>query len=264
MTTTAGDARLAFEDRGLGLPLVLLHAFPLDGRMWLPQCGALVPQCRCIMPDLPGFGRSADIDVHGVDRYADAVVGVLDTLRIERAVIAGLSLGGYVAFALWRRHRDRIRALVLADTRAEADTPEVRARRRELAALARERGAGAVAARQLPGLVGRTTREHNPDLYDAIHGIMMGATVDGIVGALDAMAGRPDASAILPTIDVPTLVVCGEEDAVTPMKGMRAMAGQIPGSRFEMIAGAGHLSNMERPAAFNHVVSEFLAGLVYS
>jgi pimeloyl-ACP methyl ester carboxylesterase len=263
MTVVADGATLAFEDRGHGLPLVLLHAFPLDSRMWLPQCGALIPQCRCIMPDLRGFGGSEAVGPYSVDQYADDVAAILDSLRIERAVIAGLSLGGYVAFALWRRHRDRVRALILADTRAEADTAEVRARRMELAALARDKGPGAVAARQLPGLVGKTTREHNPDLYDSIHAMMLGASVDGIVGALEAMATRPDSTGLLGGIDVPTMVVCGEEDALTPIKGMRAMAEQIGPSRFEAIAGAGHLSNMERPAAFNHVVSEFLGSLVY-
>lgn len=263
MNFVVNGAALAFEDRGQGLPLVMLHAFPLDGRMWLPQCGALIPQCRCITPDLRGFGSSDPAGPHTVDQYADDVAALLDVLRIERAVVAGLSLGGYTAFALWRRHRARIRALILADTRAEADTPEVRQRRIELAELAVEKGQGALAARQLPGLVGKTTRENNPDLYDSIHGMMLRASVEGIVGALGAMAEREDSTPLLEQIDVPTLVVCGEEDAITPLAGMEAMAARIGPSRFEALAGAGHLSNMERPAAFNHVVSEFLASLVY-
>lgn len=263
MTVVVDGAALACGDRGKGIPLVLLHAFPLDSRMWLPQCGALTPQCRCITPDSRGFGDSDAGGPHTMDRYADDVAAILDALRIDRAVIAGLSLGGYVAFSLWRRHRSRIRALILADTRAEADTDEVRTRRAELAALARDKGPDAVAARQLPGLVGRTTREHNPDLYDSVHGMMLGATVEGIVGALEAMAAREDSTSVLGEIDVPTLVICGDEDAITPLKGMRAMAERIGPSRFEAIAGAGHLSSMERPAAFNHVVSEFLASLVY-
>lgn len=263
MNVLVGGCAIAYEDRGAGLPVVLLHAFPLDRRMWLPQCGALVPQCRCIMPDLRGFGDSEAAGPYTMDQYADDVIAVLDALRIERAVIAGLSLGGYVAFALWRRHRDRVRALVLADTRAEPDTDDVRQRRMELAALARDKGQGPVAARQLPGLVGKTTRENNPDLYDAIHAMMLGASVEGIVGALEAMAAREDSTTLLGRIDVPTLVICGEEDAITPRKGMEAMADRIGPSRFEAISGAGHLSNMERPAAFNHVMSEFLASLVY-
>ncbi len=263
MNVSVGDIEIAVEDRGHGLPLVLLHAFPLDSRMWQPQCGALVPQSRCIMPNVRGFGGSDPAGPHTVDRYADDVIATLDALRIERAVISGLSLGGYIAFAIWRRHRDRVRALILADTRAEADTDDVRARRAELADLAREKGPDAVAARQLSGLVGKSTREHNPDLYDAVHGMMLGASVEGIVGALGAMSQRPDSTGLLAGINVPTLVVCGDEDAITPIKGMRAMADAIAPARFEAITGAGHLSSVERPAAFNHVVSEFLATLVY-
>lgn len=263
MNVVVDGTAIAVEDRGQGLPLVLIHAFPLDSRMWQAQCGALVPQCRCIMPNIRGFGGSEPHGPHTVERYADDVIAVLDALRIERAVIGGLSLGGYVALAIWRRHRERVRALILADTRAEADTDEVRARRAELAELAREKGADAVAARQLTGLVGKSTREHNPDLYDAVHAMMLSASVEGITGALAAMAQRPDSTELLPGIDVPTLVIGGEEDAITPIKGMRAMAAAIPAARFEGIAGAGHLSSVERPAAFNHVVSEFLATLVY-
>lgn len=263
MNITVPGAVLSFDDQGQGLPLVLLHAFPLDGTMWQPQCGALVPQCRCILPDLRGFGKSAAGGPHTMDRYADDVVAILDALRIERTVVGGLSLGGYIAFALWRRHRSRIRALILADTRAEADDAEGRQRRMDLIALAHEKGRAAVAAKLLPGLVGKTTREGNPDLYDAIHGVMMGASIEGIVGASEAMIARPDSTDLLASIDVPTLVICGDEDAITPPKSMRAMAQRIPHARFETLSGAGHLSNMERPAAFNHVVSEFLAALVY-
>lgn len=263
MNVLVDGVSIAVEDRGQGLPLVLLHAFPLDSRMWQAQCGALVPQCRCIMPNVRGFGGSEATGPHTVDRYADDVIGVLDALRIERAVIGGLSLGGYIALAIWRRHRERVRALILADTRAEADTDEVRARRAELADLAREKGADAVAARQLTGLVGKSTREHNPDLYDAVHAMMLSASVEGIAGALAAMSERPDSTGLLASIDVPTLVTCGDEDAITPIKGMRAMAAAIGPARFETITGAGHLSSVERPAAFNHVVSEFLATLVY-
>lgn len=263
MSIQVGGTEIAFDDRGQGLPVVLLHAFPLDSTMWQPQCGALVPQCRCITPDLRGFGRSGRRGPYSMDQYADDVAAILDALRLDRAVIGGLSLGGYVAFAMLRRHRRRIRGLILADTRAEGDDEAARQRRADLATLARDKGIGAVAARQLPALVGKTTREGNPALYDGIHAIMMSASIEGVVGASAAMAARPDSTDLLAGIDVPTLVVCGDEDAVTPAKGMRAMAAQIPGATFEVLAGAGHLSNMERPAAFNHVISEFLASLRY-
>ena len=189
---------------------------------------------------------------------------MLDTLQIEHAVIVGLSLGGYVAFAFWRRHRDRVRALVLADTRAVGDTIDTVARRRELIELAETQGSIAVANMQIAGLVGKTTRDKRPDIYDAVHRLIAQARSEGIVGGLEAMIGRPDSTPTLSTIDVPTLIVVGDEDAVTPPRDARALHAAIPGSRIEMLQQAGHLSNVERPAAFNTVVTEFLASLLYN
>src|SRR5262249_36991361 len=160
---------------------------------------------------------------YSIDRYADDVAGLLDTLQIERAVIVGLSLGGYVAFALWRRHRERIRALVLADTRAEADTIEAAARRRELMDLAESQGSTAVANELIAGLVGKTTRDKRPDIYDATHRMMAQAPASGIIGGLEAMLHRPDSTPDCATIDVPTLIVVGEEDAITPPKEARRL-----------------------------------------
>jgi pimeloyl-ACP methyl ester carboxylesterase len=151
-----------------------------------------------------------------------------------------------------------VHALVLADTRAGADTPETRARRQELIALARSAGAPAVADRQLVGLLGRTTRERRPDIESAMRVIAASASVDGLVGALEAMLGRPDSNPTLTTLTIPTLIVVGEEDVLTPPKEARAMHVAIAGSRLEILANAGHLSSVERPAAFTAVLSEFL------
>ena len=263
MITVVGDANIAFDDVGSGIPVVWLHAFPLDRTMWAPQLGALVALARCIAPDFRGLGDSTVGGPFTMDRYADDVVGVLDALRIDRAVIVGLSMGGYVAFNLLRRHRERIRALMLADTRASADTPEGLERRRLLIDTARTKGSTAVAALQLDGLIGKTTRQRHPDVVDSVHARMTMAPVEGVIGALEAMMERPDSTSLLETIDVPTVVVVGEEDVVTPAKEMRAMNDAIRGSRFEVIAKAGHLSNVERPAAFNAIVTEFLGGLLY-
>ena len=167
MIALVGDTEIAFDDIGSGLPVVFLHAFPLNRTMWDPQVGALVAECRCIPIDFRGFGDSAARRRTRMDRYADDVAGVLDTLQIERAVVVGLSMGGYVAFALWRRHRDRVRALVLADTRAGADSVETLARRHELIEIAETQGSTAVANMQIAGLVGKTTRDKRPDIYDA-------------------------------------------------------------------------------------------------
>jgi pimeloyl-ACP methyl ester carboxylesterase len=258
------DNALAHADVGNGLPVVLLHAFPLNRMMWEPQIAALFGECRCIVPDLRGFGDSPKSGPYSMDVMADDVIALLDALQIERAVVGGLSMGGYVALNLVRRYRPRVRALLLADTRAPSDTPEGRQKRDELIAVARREGAGAVAEKQITGLIGKSTREKQPELVDRIRAVMAGESVDGIIGALEAMKGRADSTEVLATIDIPTLVVVGEEDVVTPPKEARAMHEQIRGSRLEIIPGAGHLSNIERPAAFNAALSDFVGSLIYN
>jgi 3-oxoadipate enol-lactonase len=255
---------IGYDDVGAGTPVLFVHAFPLNRTMWAPQVSALVERCRCVAADLRGFGDSTVAPPYSMEQYADDLAHLLDQLHVEKVVFAGCSMGGYAAFAFWRRHRDRVRALVLADTRASADSDEALARRRHLIDVARTEGATAVANLQIPGLVGKTTREKQPDTYDAVHRMIAQAPVEGIVGALEAMMLRPDSTATLATIDVPVLIVVGEEDTLTPVKDSRAMQERIAGSRLEVIAQAGHLSSMERPAAFNHLVTEFLGALSYS
>jgi len=258
------NASIAFDDVGSGFPVVFLHAFPLNRTMWDPQLSALVAECRCIAIDMRGAGESTQTPPYSMDRFADDVAGVLDTLRIERAVIVGLSIGGYIAFALWRRHRRRVRALVLADTRSGPDTVAQVERRRQLIELAETQGSSAVANAQIASLVGKSTRDKRPDIYDAVHRMIAQGNADGIVGGLEAMIERPDSAATCATIDVPTLVVVGDEDVATPLEESRALHASISGSRLEVLHQAGHLSSLERPAAFNTVVSEFLAGLLYN
>ncbi len=261
MIALIDDIELAYADTGSGLPLVLIHGFPHDRRLWSAQVDGLLDRARCIAPDLRGFGHSSTAPPWSMDRYADDVAGLLDVLRIPHAVVAGLSMGGYVALAFWRRHRRRARALILAHTRAGADTDEARARRRDLMELGRKRGSGAVADAMMPGMVGKTTREKKPDVVEAVREMLASARVEGIVGALQAMMDRPDSTDTLATIDVPVLVIAGDEDALIPPEESRKMHQSIRSSRLEVISGAGHLSNMERPAAFNHIVSEFLSSL---
>lgn len=255
---------LAYDECGSGLPVVLLHGFPHDRTLWSPQMGAFVDTCRCITPDLRGFGESCVEPPYSVDRYADDVVELLDQLGLERAVIGGLSMGGYVAFALWRRHRARVRALILADTRAGADSDETRASRRAQIELVRSRGAAVLAAQAVPRQLGPRTRERYPDIVEVVRDIAARAPVEGIVGALEAMIARPDSTPTLATIRVPTLVLVGEDDELTPPAEATKIRDGIVGSRLEIIGGAGHLSNIERPAAFNHVLSEFLGRLRYA
>jgi pimeloyl-ACP methyl ester carboxylesterase len=262
--TLVGDAEIAFDDIGSGIAVVFLHAFPLNRTMWEPQVGALLTECRCITIDFRGFGDSPAVPPYSMDRYADDVAGVLEALQIEQAVIVGLSMGGYVAFALWRRHRHRIRGLVLADTRAGADTPEGASKRRQMIEVARSQGSTAIANLQIALLMGATTREKRPDTYDAVHRTIAQAPVEGIVGALEAMVSRPDSAPTLSTINVPTLVIAGEEDTLIPLSEARALQAGIAGSRLEILSQAGHLPNLERPSAFNTVITEFLASLIYN
>lgn len=261
MITFANGQTLGYDDVGTGTPVLFLHGFPHNRGLWAPQLGALAAPARTICMDLRGFGESGAGAHDGVDGYADDAAALLDTLGVERAVVVGLSMGGYATFAFWRRHRARVRALVLCDTRATADSEAQRAARREMLALVREGGSAAIANQMITGMVGRTTRTKNPELADELHRMMSRAPLDGVLGALHALTTRPDSTPTLATIDVPTLIVVGDEDALTPVPDARAMHLAIAGSRLEVIAGAGHVSNMERPATFNHVLSEFLVSL---
>ena len=264
MIAVVDSLEMGYDDVGTGLPMLLVHAFPLNRTMWAPQVSALVERCRCIAADFRGFGESSVRPPYSIEQYADDLAHLLDVLHIDRVVLAGCSMGGYAAFAFWRRHRERVRALVLADTRAGADSDKALARRRELIEVARTEGSTAIANLQIAGMVGKTTREKQPDTYDAVHRMIAQAPVEGIVGGLEAMMLRADSTALLAGIDVPTLIVVGDEDALTPVKEARAMHERIAGSRLEVIAQAGHLASVERPAAFNHVLTEFLVALTSS
>lgn len=254
---------LAHDDAGRGIALVLLHGFPHDRALWTPQRSALARRARVIAPDLRGFGASAALGTPPVtlDGHADDVAALLDALEIDRAVIGGLSMGGYIAFAFWRRHRRRVQALLLADTRAGADSDEGKEKRREMIAAARSAGAHAVADAMMPGMIGKTTRAKHPETEREMRAICERAPVPGIVAALEAMIARPDSTATVATIDVPVQIIVGAEDALTPPKESEAMHAAIDGSRLDIIPHAGHASNFERPAAFNHIVTEYLSAV---
>lgn len=266
MITLVNSVEIGYDDVGAatGVPVLFIHAFPLNRTMWAPQVSAMVDRCRCIAADLRGFGDSRRQPPYTMEQYATDLAALLDHLNVEKVVLVGCSMGGYVSFEFWRRYRDRVRAMVLVDTRATADSAEAMQRRHQQIELVRTEGSTAIANAQIASMVGKTTREKQPDTYDAVHRMMAQAPVDGLAGALDAMMKRADSTADLSQIDVPTLVVVGEEDAITPVKEARAMQEKISGSSLEVIASAGHLSCLERPAAFNHVLMEFISTLTYS
>jgi pimeloyl-ACP methyl ester carboxylesterase len=254
---------LAYTDTAAGPTLVLLHAFPLDREMWRPQLAALAGTARVLAPDLPGFGRSPlPPDPWTVDSAADAVGGLLDTLGLTgRVVVGGLSMGGYVAMAFARRFPERVAGLILADTRAEPDDEAGKEGRAKMIARAREAGAGAVVEAMLPKLLAEATRESRPDVVEVVRGMGTRQTADGVAAGLAALRDRPDAGPGLDAVTAPTLVLVGEHDAVTPPSLATAMANRVFGSRAVTIPGAGHLSNLENPEAFNDAVARFLAQL---
>jgi 3-oxoadipate enol-lactonase len=258
-----GGLELAYDEAGSGTPLLLVHGWPLDRSMWRGQLGGLATHARVLAPDLRGFGGSSVRAPFSIDQYADDLAAFLDALGLAQAVVCGLSMGGYIAFSILRRHRERVRALILADTRATADTDEGRENRRKAIGLIEQEGMQALAARQLPSMVGRSTLERRPELAESVRHMMASLSPEGVIGAARAMADRPDSTPLLSSIEVPTLVVGGAEDGITPPDVLRAMAAEIPGSRVEILEQAGHLSPLERPAAFNHVVSEFVGALLY-
>jgi 3-oxoadipate enol-lactonase len=264
MIATLRDIKVGFDDHGEGLPVVFLHGFPHDRTLWTQQRIALSSRVRCLTPDLRGFGESSTRGPYSMDQYADDVVALLDWLEIDDAVVCGLSMGGYVAMALWRRHPDRVRALALCDTRATPDTDAARVARGEMMTVALTEGAAAVAERQLPGMVGATTRAQRPDVVAQVRTMMARQPVPGIVGAVEALRDRPDSQSTLASITVPTLVVVGDEDVLTPVKDARAMVALLPpgaSPRLEIITQSGHASCLERPAALNLVLAEFFASI---
>ncbi len=260
---TAADCWIEFDDAGTGLPVVLLHGFPLDRTMWKPQLEELQDQCRVITPDFRGFGgTSAALANLSVDRFADDIAQLLDALKITRpVVVGGLSMGGYVALAFARRHPHRLCGLILADTRAEADTPEARESRDKMIAFAKTHSAAEVVNQMLPRLLGSETQTHHPEIGAAVRAIAARQSNPGIVAALHVLRDRPDATGGLSAIRVPTLVVVGAEDVLTPPALSEALVAAIRGSRYAKIAAAGHMSNFEQPEMFNAVVGSFLSSL---
>jgi pimeloyl-ACP methyl ester carboxylesterase len=252
---------LKYEEAGSGFPLILLHGFPHNRSLWADELFGLSDRCRVIAPDLRGFGESPSGPPWSMESFADDVAELMERLDIEKAVIGGLSMGGYVAFDFVRRYSDRVHSLLLADTRSGADSDETRAKRRDLQTLARTAGAVAVADAQMTGMIGATTRESRPDVVQRVHAMLSAAPVEGIVGALEAMMNRPDSTRLLSEIDVPVLIVVGEEDALTPVKESRAMHAAIAGSTLAVIPKAGHVSNIENPVAFNSAMRNFLASV---
>jgi 3-oxoadipate enol-lactonase len=253
---------MSYGERGEDLkdPVVLLHAFPLNRRMWTPQVEALAETRRVVTPDYPGFGSSprpcAQPDVR---YYAELVGELLDKLKLDRVILGGLSMGGYVVFACLRLFPQRISALLLANTRPDPDSEEIREVRRETALRVAEEGVEVLPELQMERLLAPDTLQNRKDVVESVREMILESSPDGVVAALGAMRDRPDSNDLLDKIDVPTLVLGGEEDTLSTPEIMGEMARKIPGSHHHTFSGAGHLSNLEAPEEFNAALLDFLA-----
>jgi len=263
-----------YEDIGSGPALLLVHGFPLDRTLWTYQVEALRHDYRLIVPDLRGHGQSqAPPGPYRMDQMADDLRALLQQLGIEQVVLAGLSMGGYIAFAFWRIYSHLVRALVLVDTRAAADTAESRQNRYAMVEQVKTEGTKAMVEGMLPKLLSPTTLDSKSKVVMHARRMMTNTPPAGVIGALQGMAQRPDSTPTLATISVPTLIVVGEDDVITPPGEAEVMrtailatrhgrdTPKIPAVTLVRIADAGHLAPLENPGAFNQALREFLAGL---
>jgi pimeloyl-ACP methyl ester carboxylesterase len=265
---TIGQKRLGYltaESPGPGTPrqplrnLVLLHAFPLNAAMWQPQLDAVPAGWRVIAPDYRGFGDSfPPSPAATMNDLAGDVVDLLDHLEIQETIVAGCSMGGYVAFELLASAPNYVKGLVLIDTRAGADTEEGKAGRRKMLEKVQREGAGAIADEMTPKLLGASTQRDRPDLVKQVHAMISSADPNAIAMAVNAMMGRKDMTASLGNITIPTLIIAGAEDTLMPLAAMQQMHGAIRGAQFQTIDAAGHLPSLERRAGFDLVLQQFL------
>lgn len=262
MYITINGIRLAYTDFGEGPPIVFLHAFPLNRTMWIAQEAALAPQHRVITVDLRGHGESdAPLWHYSLDQAADEVQGLLDHLAVRQALFVGLSMGGYILFAFYRKYPELVRAMVLADTRAQADTAEGKVGRFQMAQVAYTRGPSAIADIMIPKLLSPATIQTRPEIVQRVRAMIEGNQISGIAGDLMAMAERPDSVALLQQITCPTQIIVGALDQATPPADAKLMADQIPNARLALVPNAAHLANLEQPDAFTRLIAEFVSGL---
>jgi pimeloyl-ACP methyl ester carboxylesterase len=262
MKTELNGINIDYRDEGAGLPVIFLHAFPLNQTMWDDQVTALRNHCRVVTLDLRGFGHSdAPQGPYKMDQMAADVRALMTILNLDKVVLVGLSMGGYIALALYRNYPETLRALVLADTRASGDTQEARRRRLKSAERAELDGSTAIARDMVPLLLGLSTIENRPSVVKRVQAMIESNTPQGIAGAQRGMAERRDSTYILAGIDFPVLIVVGSEDTLTPVADAESLRNGIPGARMCVIESAGHLSNLERPDAFNTALDQFVERL---
>jgi len=253
------DIQMAYTDTGNGRPVVLIHGYPFNRTMWNEQVAALSNSYRVIAPDLRGLGESDASDGPvTMDQMARDIALLLDHLGVARATIAGLSMGGYVALAFYKQLSSRVHALVLADTRAQADTEEAKQTRAQQAEKALAEGMAGIADAMLPKLLTPETVSKHPEVVKRVRDMMLKTKPEGAAAALRGMAQRDDQTHLLPKISVPALIIVGSDDAITPVADSEKMHQAIAGSHLVVVENAGHVSNIERTAQFNQALLDFL------
>lgn len=253
------DFQMAYTDTGVGRPIVLIHGYPFNRSLWNEQVEALSNSYRIIVPDLRGFGESdSSPGPATMNRMAQDVAQLLDHLEVTRAVIGGLSMGGYVALAFYKQFPSRVRGLILADTRAQADTDEAKQTRAQQAEKALSEGMAGIADAMLPKLLTPETVSKRPEIVKRVRDMMLKTKPEGAAAALLGMAEREDQTELLPKITSKTLIIVGAEDALTPVADSEKMHRAIAGSRLVVLESAGHVSNLERTGQFNETLMDFL------
>ena len=261
-TARVHGIEMAYDDAGSGAAVVLLHGYPFNRSMWREQSEALSQNYRVIAPDLRGLGETPPSDEPAtMAEMAREVAALLDELEIKRVTLGGLSMGGYVALAFYRRFSLRVRALILADTRPQADTEQAQRNREEQAQKILKEGMQSIADDFLKKVLTPATLSEKPETVALVREMILKTAPQGAANALRGMAARPDQTAFLEQILAPTLILVGSEDQLTPPADAQLMHREIRGARLEIIEGASHLSNLERPAEFNLALERFLDAL---
>lgn len=248
--------------KGEGKPILFVHGFPFDHSMFIPSCFPLLDRFQVILPDLPGFGESRFLEGIGPDKigmadYADGLAAILDRLKIEKTILCGLSMGGYIAMQFFRRHSERLAGLVFCDTRPTPDSPEAAAGRLRLAESVFQTGVEPLPARMIPNLLSERTRRESPGVVRFVTEMILRQTPSGVAAAARGMAERDDSTEFLKEITVPTLALCGKEDNLSPPNIIRSMAEAVPGAEFLEIDGAAHLPPLESPLLFSGGIRRF-------
>jgi|SRR5262249_32488974 len=265
MQIRSDDIQVYYETVGSGFPVVLLHPFPVHHEFWSSLVATSWPRYKLILPDLRGHGRSeVGNGVATMAKHAEDLLRLLDAEQVAKAVFVGVSIGGYILFEFWRRHRERVQALVMSNTRAEPDTEQGRANRMNSIEDARLRGTAPFLDAQIHNLIGETTRRNRPDIAAKARKMMDSLTVDGLTAIQLGMAQRLDSVPTLWGIAVPSLVIAGDEDTLTPLANARVMQQHVRGANLSVIPRVGHFAALENPVEFDRLLRQFLDGLQFT